>query len=197
MTSRVSIVLAAAGVMTSQGTVAAQSCTELSKPGLFPHTVVQSAAVVAADARTGLPAYCEVKALISPVPGSKITAVYRLPENWNGRMLGLGGGGWAGNLYLPAVPSGPGQDGKPRPAARLCNGADRWWSSDDRSGRHLLDSRQPGGGRRFQLPRHARDDDAGQTSHRQSLRSRTDQELLPGMLHWRPHGHDGDAALSG
>src|ERR1051325_11170449 len=55
-----------------------------------------------------MPAYCEVTALITPVPGSKITAVYRLPENWNGRMLGLGGGGWAGILNLlepPAIPA--------------------------------------------------------------------------------------------
>ena len=76
---------------------------------MFPHTVVQSAAVIAADAKTGMPTYCEVTALISPVPGSKITAVYRLPENWNGRLLGLGGGGWAGNLYLSTPLTGPGR----------------------------------------------------------------------------------------
>jgi hypothetical protein len=32
-----------------------------------------------------------------------------LPENWNGRLLGLGGGGWAGNLYLSWTQSGPGK----------------------------------------------------------------------------------------
>ena len=101
--------LAAAGAMTSLGASAAQNCADLAIPGLFPHTVVQTATPVAADAKTGLPAYCEVTALITPVPGSKITAVYRLPENWNGRMLGLGGGGWAGNLYLSSPLSGPGR----------------------------------------------------------------------------------------
>ncbi len=101
--------LAVVGAMTSQGAGAAQNCADLTRPGLFPNTNVQSAAVVAADARTGLPAYCEVTALITPVPGSKITAVYRLPENWNGRLLGLGGGGWAGNLYLSMPLSGPGR----------------------------------------------------------------------------------------
>jgi feruloyl esterase len=102
-------VLAAGGVMSSQGASAAQSCADLSKPGLFPHTTVRSAAVVPADGKKGLPAYCEVTALISPVPGSQITAVYRLPENWNGKMLGLGGGGWAGYLGVPSPPSGPGR----------------------------------------------------------------------------------------
>lgn len=101
--------LAAASAMTSQGVGAAQNCADLTRPGLFPNTIVQTAAVVAADARTGMPAYCEVTALITPVPGSKITAVYRLPENWNGRMLGLGGGGWAGNIYLSWPLSGPGR----------------------------------------------------------------------------------------
>src|SRR5262245_61124917 len=95
--------------MTSQTAAAAQGCADLAKPGLFPNTRVESTIIVGADAKLGLPTYCEVKALITPVPGSKITAIYRLPESWNGRMLGLGGGGWAGNLYLPPVPTGPGR----------------------------------------------------------------------------------------
>jgi feruloyl esterase len=101
--------LVAACVMSSQGVGAAQNCADLTRPGLFPNTLVRTAAVVAADAKTALPAYCEVTALITPVPGSKITAVYRLPENWSGRMLGLGGGGWAGNLALSTPLSGPGR----------------------------------------------------------------------------------------
>ena len=89
------------------GVSAADDCADLAKPGLFPNTVVQSAKVV--DAKEPLPAFCEVTALITPVAGSKITAVYRLPESWNGRMLGLGGGGWAGilNVLQPAAISGP------------------------------------------------------------------------------------------
>src|SRR5882672_6686848 len=103
--------LAVTGAMRSQQVGAAPNCGDLALPGLFPNTTVQTAAAVAADAKTGMPAYCEVTALITPVPGSKITAVYRLPENWNGRMLGLGGGGWAGNLFLlqPATAPGPGR----------------------------------------------------------------------------------------
>ena len=101
--------LAALSGMTSQHVGAAPSCTDLTRPGLFPNTVVQTADVVPADAQTGMPTYCQVTAQIAPVPGSKITAVYRLPENWNSRMLGLGGGGWAGILALlqPAALTGP------------------------------------------------------------------------------------------
>jgi feruloyl esterase len=101
--------LAAAGVMASKETSATQDCADLAQPGLFPHTAIQKATLVAADAKKSLPTYCEVTALITPVPGSKITAVYRLPENWNGRFLGLGGGGWAGNLYVSSPPTGPGR----------------------------------------------------------------------------------------
>ena len=86
-----------------------RGCTDLTRPGRFPSTVVQTARLVAAEPKTGMPAYCEVTAQIAPVPGSTIMAVYRLPENWNGRMLGLGGGGWAGNTYLSVPTPGPGR----------------------------------------------------------------------------------------
>lgn len=61
---------------------------------------------VAADAAAGLPAYCEVTGTLSPVAGSKIGVVFRLPESWNGKMLGIGGGGWAGNVTLMAASDG-------------------------------------------------------------------------------------------
>jgi feruloyl esterase len=51
-------------------------------------------------ARLGLPAYCSVDAVIRPVPGSRIRVVYRLPERWNGKVYGIGGGGWAGDISL-------------------------------------------------------------------------------------------------
>ncbi|HEY7808286.1 MAG TPA: tannase/feruloyl esterase family alpha/beta hydrolase [Croceibacterium sp.] len=53
-----------------------------------------------ADATKGLPAYCEVTATLKPVPGSNIGVVYRLPDNWNGEVYGIGGGGWIGNIDL-------------------------------------------------------------------------------------------------
>jgi len=61
---------------------------------------------VAADMAAGLPAYCEVSATLAPVPGSSIGVVYRLPAGWNGKLLGIGGGGWAGNVTLLAASAG-------------------------------------------------------------------------------------------
>ena len=57
----------------------------------------------------GLPAFCEVTATLEPVDGSSIGVVYRFPENWNGKVLGLGGGGWAGNVTLAAASDGLGK----------------------------------------------------------------------------------------
>jgi len=82
------------------------ACAALAKPGLFDQTTVSSAVAVAGDADKGLPAYCEVTAVISPTPGSKIGVVYRLPAAWNGKVLGLGGGGWAGDVKLIAAIEG-------------------------------------------------------------------------------------------
>ncbi len=80
-------------------------CEALGAANAFENTTVSSARIVAADASKNVPAFCEVTAAVKPVEGSKITVVYRLPDNWNGKMLGLGGGGWAGNIVLPtAIP---------------------------------------------------------------------------------------------
>ena len=73
-------------------------CAALAQPGQFPGATVASARMVPAAAK--LPAYCEVTAVLSPVPGSRIGVVYRLPEGWNGKLVGYGGGGWAGNVRL-------------------------------------------------------------------------------------------------
>lgn len=54
----------------------------------------------------GLPGFCEVTATLSPASGSNIGVVYRLPASWNGKVLGLGGGGWAGNVTLQAASEG-------------------------------------------------------------------------------------------
>jgi feruloyl esterase len=84
----------------------AAQCDALGAANAFDHTTVSSAKIVAADASKQLPAFCEVTASVKPVEGSNITVVYRLPDNWNGKMLGLGGGGWAGNIVLPTAAPG-------------------------------------------------------------------------------------------
>lgn len=45
---------------------------------------------------------CRVRARLIPVPGSKIEMDVWLPANWNGKMLGLGGGGFNGGLFSAA-----------------------------------------------------------------------------------------------
>jgi feruloyl esterase len=73
-------------------------CTALNGKSLSGAPIV--ARYVAASA------FCEVSATLSPVVGSHIGVVYRLPDQWNGKLLGLGGGGWAGNLRLAAAAPG-------------------------------------------------------------------------------------------
>jgi feruloyl esterase len=67
---------------------------------------ILSAKPVPAGASSNAPAFCEVRATIAPVEGSHIGAVYRLPEKWNGKVLGIGGGGAAGNVTLEAAVAG-------------------------------------------------------------------------------------------
>jgi feruloyl esterase len=85
---------------------ASDACAALTASGLFDQTAVGSARMVAADAAKGTPAFCEVTATISPAAGSTIGVVYRLPEGWNGKLLGLGGGGWAGNVRIEEASEG-------------------------------------------------------------------------------------------
>jgi feruloyl esterase len=83
------------------GTAQAQSgdtCTALASGQWLTNSTVTGTRWVAADATKSLPAYCEVKATIRPAAGSTIGVVYRLPEKWNGKLLGFGGGGWAGSV---------------------------------------------------------------------------------------------------
>lgn len=76
------------------------ACSSLATVRSFKDTTITSARTIGADPTTKTPVFCEVTGVITPAPGSRITVVYRLPESWNGKMVGLGGGGWAGNLTL-------------------------------------------------------------------------------------------------
>ena len=67
---------------------AADVCGTLTTKSEFENTVIVSATAVAANASEGLPEFCEVQATISPVAGSKIGAVYRLPAAGTVRCLG-------------------------------------------------------------------------------------------------------------
>ena len=51
-----------------------------------------------------LPAFCRVAATIRPVPDSTIKIEVWLPtENWNGKFMGVGNGGWSGEVWHPAL----------------------------------------------------------------------------------------------
>ena len=92
-------------LLTSSALSAQDACTALTAASI-PGASIVSSSMVAANATTGAPAFCEVQATLSPVAGSKIGAVYRLPANWNGKVLGIGGGGSAGNVTLQSAGAG-------------------------------------------------------------------------------------------
>jgi len=98
---------AAAAALIHASTASGQdACAGLAAGPSTRGTTIVSASTVAANPVTHLPAFCEVHATISPVEGSHIGAVYRLPATWNGKVLGVGGGGFAGNVTIQAAAAG-------------------------------------------------------------------------------------------
>jgi feruloyl esterase len=90
------------------------ACAALTAPGTFEQTAVKSATFIAGDQVKKTPAFCEVAAVVTPAEDSSIGVTYRLPESWNGKMLGLGGGGWAGNVRRETALPGLEQATPPR-----------------------------------------------------------------------------------
>src|SRR5258708_14020945 len=107
--------LAAALAWAPTAALADDACGALAEPGRFPQTTVASAAAMEPDPQRGLPAYCEVTGTIRPVPGSEIGVVYRLAAAWNGKLLGIGGGGMAGNVKLETAAPHPPRRHPPPP----------------------------------------------------------------------------------
>ena len=116
------------------------TCASLTAAKLFANTTITSAAMVAGDPAKNTPAYCEVKGEISPTAKSHIGVAFRLPENWNGRVLGIGGGGWQGDTNLrTALPglnrgyavlqTNAGHDPKTGPDGRA-NAFDSSWATE-------------------------------------------------------------------
>ena len=171
-------------------TVADPACAALAAPGLFKDMTVTSAQGV----QLGAGSDCEMTATLSPAPGSKIGVVYRLPKHWNGRLVGYGGGGWAGNVRLPD------RGGRPRAAAtppcrptaatRAPHAFDASWTAPGRQARRR-------GHDRLLLARRAPDDRGRQAGRRQVLRQAAGQGPVHRLLHRRAHGPDGGPALPG
>jgi feruloyl esterase len=61
---------------------------------------IRSAELKTAALESRSVSFCEVEAVAHPTPASNIGIVVRLPDPWNGKLLGLGGGGMAGNVVL-------------------------------------------------------------------------------------------------
>ena len=84
---------------------AQDACRALSSSSI-PGATILSTTPVPGNATTNAPAFCEVQVTLAPVPGSRIGAIYRLPSNWNGKVLGIGGGGAAGDVTLQSASEG-------------------------------------------------------------------------------------------
>jgi feruloyl esterase len=82
------------------------ACVALKKQDSVPDLTVISAKMVAADPKQQLAPFCEVIAEIKPTAGSNIGVVFRLPEEWNGKFLGIGGGGFSGDVTLSGAAHG-------------------------------------------------------------------------------------------
>jgi feruloyl esterase len=92
---------------------AAQPCDSLGKLRI-PHATITRVQAVAAGAFTpplppapnappgpgykDLPAFCRVAAELAPTADSHVAIEVWLPASWNGKLMGVGNGGWAGRI---------------------------------------------------------------------------------------------------
>lgn len=90
-------------------------CEGLKSLSLPNTTITASEYVPAGPQRTGrggqagaqLPAHCRVAATLKPSADSHIEMELWMPaENWNGKFLAVGNGGWAGNIETGAIAAG-------------------------------------------------------------------------------------------
>src|SRR5215471_2555156 len=81
----------------------------------IPNTIITASEYVPAgpqrNARggqgTALPAHCRVAAVLQPSSDSRIEMELWMPsENWNGKFLAIGNGGWAGSIGTAAIAAG-------------------------------------------------------------------------------------------
>ena len=96
-------------------TMAEQGPCEALKSLSIPNTTITASEYVPAgpqqNVRGGqgapLPAHCRVMAVLQPSPDSHIEMELWMPsENWNGKFLAVGNGGWAGNIETGAMAAG-------------------------------------------------------------------------------------------
>jgi hypothetical protein len=94
------------------GTLRAADCGALKNLALENTTILTAEAVTSgtlavseqAPPVQGLPAFCRVTGVIRPTSDSAIHFEVWMPEqDWNGRFLGTGNGGFAGSIYYPQM----------------------------------------------------------------------------------------------
>ena len=104
------VVLVLSALLLATGAPAGQSeCDELASFPINNTTITSTEYVLPAGS---MPGYCEVKATVLP----ETDVAVRLPDNWLGRYLHLGGGGFDGaipslDFTIPRTPRNPIQDG--------------------------------------------------------------------------------------
>jgi feruloyl esterase len=87
----------------------AASCESLVRLSL-PNTTITGARAVAPGgplpgppARSPVPAFCHLAATLKPTNDSDIKVEVWLPEQWNGKFMAVGNGGWAGSIGYAAL----------------------------------------------------------------------------------------------
>jgi tannase/feruloyl esterase len=98
--------------VTQAQTNSAAACASLADQRLPNTTITVAQAITSGsftppgstNAITNLPPFCRVGGVIKPTNESNIRFEVWLPlQNWNGRFVGVGNGGWAGNISFGAL----------------------------------------------------------------------------------------------
>jgi len=90
----------------------AATCADLGRAVITTVTITETESKTAGtlDQRFGpslsLPAHCRVAAVLSPSDDSHIEMELWLPDDWNGKFLAVGNGGWAGSISYSAMARG-------------------------------------------------------------------------------------------
>lgn len=89
------------------------SCEALKSVSIPHMTITAAESVAAGPVRSGrgpattVPAHCRVAAVLEPSSDSHIEMELWMPsEDWNGKFLAVGNGGWAGNIETGAMATG-------------------------------------------------------------------------------------------
>jgi feruloyl esterase len=90
----------------------AATCSELGRLQIETVTIstVEAKAASSLEQRRGsslsLPPHCRIAAVLSPSDDSHIEMELWMPDDWNGKFLAVGNGGWAGSISFSAMALG-------------------------------------------------------------------------------------------